>query len=815
MTIDPNDPILTAYVLDELNEEQRTLVEQALDSDAALRQTVDEIRATAQMLEHELHVEPAAALTSEQRAYLESRLEPTAAPASFSIQRTAWWAGGITALAACMTVAILFAQYFAGGNNANGPLAIEYDAAPAESGDALRSMLAEDEARSTADELVKESKTAREQFGALTDAGGARGSNEGSVVLGEAAAKSGRESQSILEEKVRERSNEAMYSQAPNQTMTASPMQPRPASPPPPLNQSIAPGAGGGGGSGAGGGLSSPAGAPARRGGANGGEIDGLLRQIDSRSRDDAPADRDANRPDDRREEPNTENYNYIIENDFIVPRGEQALSTFSIDVDTASFTNTRRFLEAGQLPPPDAVRIEELLNYFKYDDPAPSGEDPFAVNFEVGPAPWKPEHRLVRIGLRGEEIELDNRPPTNLVFLIDVSGSMNRPEKLPLLKKAFTMLVDSLTPDDRVAMAVYAGASGLVLPSTYAYNREQVFHAIDSLSAGGSTNGGAGIELAYNVAQEHFIEGGINRVILATDGDFNVGVSSEGDLVRMIEAKRETGVFLSVLGFGTGNLQDAKMEQLADRGNGQYAYIDSVDEAKRVLVDELGGTLVTIAKDVKVQVEFNPAQVAAYRLIGYENRLLAAQDFADDTKDAGELGAGMSVTALYEVVPVGVAFDEAETDELKYQQPAKPVDPENADEAITNELMTVKLRYKEPDGDESKLLTFPLIDQKNELDATSDDFRFASSVAAFGMLLRDSKYKGAANWSLVHDLAQSALGDDWGKSRAAFLEMIAKARRLKGDPQPPAEDADSNGEENAGDPDDDRPASGSGAGIR
>lgn len=807
MTIDPNDPILTAYVLDELNDEQRALVERAIESDASLRQTVDEIRTTAQALEHELHAEPAAALTSDQRAYLESRMEPTAEPASFSIHRTAWWAGGITALAACMTVAILFAQYFAGDNNAsNDPLAISRDAAPSEDGEALYSMMV-DEGASSAGEEMREAKTIREELGALRDA-----SNE-AATLGEAAAKSGRASEGERGEleRVRGRGNELMFSQAPNQTATASPqLQPRPTAPPPSNTLSVP---GGGGGGGASGGMTPPPGAPARRGGA-GGAVDDFVRQIDPRSRDQIPAEQDANRPADRRDEPNTENYNFIVENDFIVPRGEQALSTFSIDVDTASFTNTRRFLEAGQLPPPDAVRIEELLNYFKYDDPAPSGDDPFAVNFEVGPAPWKAEHRLVRIGLRGKEIELDNRPPTNLVFLIDVSGSMNRPEKLPLLKKAFTMLVDSLTPDDRVAMAVYAGASGLVLPSTFAYNREQVFHAIDSLSAGGSTNGGAGIELAYNIAQQHFIDGGINRVILATDGDFNVGVSSEGDLVRMIEAKRETGVFLSVLGFGTGNLQDAKMEQLADKGNGQYAYIDSVDEAKRVLVDELGGTLVTIAKDVKVQVEFNPAQVAAYRLIGYENRLLAAQDFADDTKDAGELGAGMSVTALYEIVPVGIEFDQAEMDDLKYQQPAKPVEPEDADEAVTNELMTVKLRYKEPDGDESKLLTFPLVDPKNDLEATSDDFRFASSVAAFGMLLRDSKYRGAADWSLVHELAQNALGEDRGKSRAAFLEMIAKARRLKGEPEPPAEEADASGDDKE-DADDDRPVSGNGAGIR
>ncbi|MBT8488061.1 MAG: VWA domain-containing protein, partial [Gemmatimonadetes bacterium] len=446
---------------------------------------------------------------------------------------------------------------------------------------------------------------------------------------------------------------------------------------------------------------------------------------------------------------------------------------TFSIDVDRASYANIRRFIEDGMRPPIDAVRIEELINYFPYDDPPPTGEHPFTVTAEVAPAPWQPQHHLVRVGVKGEEIDMAEAPANNLVFLLDVSGSMNSPDKLPLLKKALSMLVDELREDDRVAIVVYAGAAGMVLPSTPASEREKIREALGRLTAGGSTAGGAGIRLAYRVALENHIEDGNNRVILATDGDFNVGASSDAEMIRLIEEKREQGTFLTVLGFGTGNLQDAKMEQIADHGNGNFSYIDSELEAKKVLVDEMGGTLVTIAKDVKIQVEFNPARVAAYRLIGYENRLLAAEDFNDDTKDAGELGAGHSVTALYEVVPVGVESSAVirDVDPLRYQRDDEP-------EVLDNEeMLFVKLRYKQPDGDTSQLVTRKIGD--TVLD-TSDDFRFAAAVAAWGMLLRDSEHCADFTLDDVAELARGAVGEDPMGYRADFLGLVDRARSME-----------------------------------
>jgi Ca-activated chloride channel family protein len=469
----------------------------------------------------------------------------------------------------------------------------------------------------------------------------------------------------------------------------------------------------------------------------------------------------------------NTEQYSHIDENPFL-EAARAPLSTFSIDVDTASYSNTRRFLKDGQLPPKDAVRIEELINYFSYDYPQPVGEAPFSVTAEISEAPWNPQHRLVHIGLQGKRIPMENMPPANLVFLLDVSGSMNDPLKLPLVKAAMRTLTEQLTSRDRVAMVVYAGSSGLVLPSTPGDRKGEILAAIDRLEAGGSTNGGEGIELAYKIAQENFIRGGSNRVILATDGDFNVGVTSEGDLVRLIEEKRQGGVFLSVLGFGTGNVKDSTMEKLADKGNGNYAYIDSLGEARKVLGEQIGGTLFTIAKDVKIQVEFNPRQVAAYRLIGYENRILRDRDFNDDTKDAGEIGAGHTVTALYEVVPFGQKFENPGVDPLKYQEPVKPSEMANS-----NEMMTVKLRYKEPSQDQSKLLSVSLADSRARLASASENFKFASAVAAFGMLLRDSKYKSNASYSEVLELARASVGADPQGYRSEFVQLVETARDL------------------------------------
>jgi secreted protein with Ig-like and vWFA domain len=567
----------------------------------------------------------------------------------------------------------------------------------------------------------------------------------------------------------------------------------------------------------------------------------------------------------------NAESYARITDNTFLAVQANP-LSTFSIDVDTASYANVRRMLNQQTRPPRDAVRIEEMLNYFSYDYPQPKGDDSFSATMEVAACPWDPEHRLVRIGLKGREIEAEKRPACNLVFLIDVSGSMSSPDKLPLLKQSLALLVDRLLPEDTVSIAVYAGASGTVLPPTR--DKDEIRAALDRLHSGGSTNGGAGIQLAYRLAEDSFIKGGVNRVILATDGDFNVGVTSQDELTSLIERKAKSGVFLTVLGFGMGNLKDSTLEKLADKGNGNYAYIDSLTEGRKVLVEQINGTLVTIAKDVKIQVEFNPAQASAYRLIGYENRLLAKEDFNDDKKDAGEIGAGHTVTALYEVVPIGAGVrGTPAVDPLKYQptaeetpangkanewarfadpgdafinaymavqsseiaeqtgkpgealsrqqnaaagfayiarqwpdwQPsivdyrqkrvaetiarlqakvesvktAAPAAPAPPAKPASPELLTLKLRYKQPDGDKSKLLEFPLTDRGETWEKSSPDFRFAASVASFGMLLRESPHKGASTWETVRELALEGRGEDRSGYRAEFLTLIDKAKAV------------------------------------
>jgi Ca-activated chloride channel family protein len=471
----------------------------------------------------------------------------------------------------------------------------------------------------------------------------------------------------------------------------------------------------------------------------------------------------------------NTEEYNRIQENVFHAA-SRTPLSTFSVDVDRASYSNVRRFIRDGGAPPRDAVRIEEMVNYFSYAYPDPTGEHPFAVVTEVGAAPWNPQHQLVRIGLQGRRMPRAALPPSNLVFLIDVSGSMDQPNKLPLVQQSLRLLMNELSPDDRVAIVVYAGAAGLVLESTPGSRKDEIIDAIDRLQAGGSTAGAQGIRLAYEVARRSHIAGGNNRVILATDGDFNVGVSSQGELVQLIEEKRGQGTFLTVLGFGTGNLADARMEQLADHGNGNYAYVDDLMEGRKVLVSEMGGTLFTIAKDVKLQVEFNPARVYAYRLIGYENRLLADRDFNDDRKDAGEIGAGHSVTALYEVVPVGADSEVrvGTVDSLRYQRTdAEPVG------AFGREMMNVKVRYKAPDGEQSRLLSHA-VQVPARGGATSDDFRFAAAVAAFGMVLRESEHRGRATVEQVLTLARGARGGDAEGYRAEFIRMVENYALLR-----------------------------------
>jgi Ca-activated chloride channel family protein len=480
------------------------------------------------------------------------------------------------------------------------------------------------------------------------------------------------------------------------------------------------------------------------------------------------------------RQDFDTAAYDHISENPFL-PAATNPLSTFSIDVDTASYSNVRRFINTGSLPPKDAVRVEEMINYFSYDYREPEGDKPFSIDLDGTSCPWDESHRLVRIGLKGREVTNQNRPASNLVFLLDVSGSMSPVERLPLVKQAMRLLVEKLTEKDRVAMVIYAGGSGLALPSTTGDRKEVILSALEDLKAGGSTNGAEGIELAYKIAVDNFIKGGVNRVILATDGDFNIGVTNQGDLTRLIEEKAKSGVFLSVLGVGTDNLKDSTMQKLADKGNGNYAYLDSIDEARKVLVQQINGTLMTIAKDVKIQVEFNPARVASYRLIGYEKRILRKEDFNNDKVDAGEIGAGHTVTALYEIVPAGTdATDPASSvpavDPLKYQAAATA----QSDSKASQEMVTVKLRYKKPDGDTSQLLERAFVDNGSKFVNAAPDLKFAAAVAQFGMILRDSQYKGKGSLGAVIEWAQEGKGRDAAGYRAGFIEMARKTQALK-----------------------------------
>ncbi|MBC8046800.1 MAG: VWA domain-containing protein, partial [Fimbriimonadaceae bacterium] len=469
----------------------------------------------------------------------------------------------------------------------------------------------------------------------------------------------------------------------------------------------------------------------------------------------------------------NTEAYNTINENGFKKVIGNP-LSTFSIDVDNASYSNIRRFISYGQTPPKDAVRIEEMINYFDYDYAQPTNEDPFAINMEISDCPWNKESKIIMVGLQGKDIDYSETDPSNLVFLIDVSGSMQSENKLPLVKKSLNYLIDNLNAQDKIALVVYAGAAGMVLPSTPVSQKEKIKEAINKLEAGGSTAGGAGIQLAYKIASENFIESGNNRVILCSDGDFNVGVSSDAEMTRIIEEKRKSGVFITICGFGLGNYKDSKMEAIANNGNGNYYYIDQEKEAKKVFGTDMRGTLFTIAKDVKIQIEFNPAKVEEYRLIGYENRLLNKEDFDNDAKDAGELGAGHKVTAMYEVKlrkdsyePKGMK-DPKQTEDLKYQ--TTEVKP---GAYYSDDIMNLKLRYKKPDGEVSKLIEKSIADDQIPFDQTSDNFRFVCSVVEFGMLLRESEYKGNATYEDVIKLAQNAKGKDTHAYRSEFISMV------------------------------------------
>jgi Ca-activated chloride channel family protein len=470
--------------------------------------------------------------------------------------------------------------------------------------------------------------------------------------------------------------------------------------------------------------------------------------------------------------EHNTEEYDRIYENSF-KEATQNPLSTFSIDVDNASYSNVRRFLSNNQLPPKDAVRIEEMINYFNYDYPQPNGEHPFSFSNEVADCPWNTDHKLVHIGIQGKSLNYDALKPSNLVFLIDASGSMSSNNKLPLLKKGLKLLINGLSENDRIAIVAYAGSAGLVLPSTKVSQKEIIIEALNRIESGGSTAGGQGIQLAYKVAKENLMINGNNRVILATDGDFNVGVSSSSDLVRLIEEKRKDDIYLTICGFGMGNYKDGRMEQISNAGNGNYFYIDTIKEAKKVFSTEMRANMFTIAKDVKIQIEFNPAHVKAYRLIGYENRVMNNEDFNDDKKDAGELGAGHTVTALYEVIPVDSNEKVKQHDALKYQKTEITNASDNA------EILTIKFRYKKPKKDKSVLITKTIVDKGLELELTSNNFRFSSAVAGFGLLLRDSKYKGDLTYSMIEKLAVNAKGDDANGYRNEFLNVLETAELL------------------------------------
>ena len=461
-----------------------------------------------------------------------------------------------------------------------------------------------------------------------------------------------------------------------------------------------------------------------------------------------------------------SESYKGNPENKFKSSK-EEPLTTLSIDVDNASYTNIRRMINNGQTPPADAVRVEEMINYFNYNYPQPTDDKPFTVYTEYSECPWNPEHKLLHVGIQGKKIATENLPKANLVFLIDVSGSMADQNKLPLVKSSLKLLVDNLREEDRVAIVVYAGNAGEVLSSTSGSNKEKIMDAINRLESGGSTAGGAGIELAYKIAESNFMKNGNNRVILCTDGDFNVGISGDDDLQKLIESKRDLGIFLTCLGYGMGNYKDSKLEILADKGNGNYGYIDNLQEANKMLVTGLGGTLYTIAKDVKIQIEFNPSEVVAYRLIGYENRLLNTEDFTDDKKDAGELGAGQTVTTIYEIIPAGVEDKFTQhLPKLKYQKNELTV------YATNKEIATVKFRYKKPDEKESNELIYPVSNNEILLENSTEIYRFSAAVALFGMLLEKSEFSGNGNYEMVIDLAQNAKADDADGYKAEFVRL-------------------------------------------
>ena len=740
MNIDPKDPRLTAYALGELESEtERIEIEKALDGSEELTQIVAQIGQTAALMTEELQKEPSPGLAPKHQQRIESELQGPGG--FFSLHVGKWAFGGAAAAAACLILAMIVTPNLLQSKSDGNTVVQRFR----QGINALSSL------SSPSDERLAEEADPNTDFGNRRY----QAEQTGALVRNEDSEMVAQIEEPAAASKLRKTGPES---------------QPAPS----------APAAGMVGGeireSAQVGRSRADMQAPSERGA---GSYSDSSSKLPNREAETPAVVADARPLDIPAPDFNTEAYDRIEDNPFLEV-SQNPLSTFSIDVDTASYANVRRFLQRGTLPPKDAVRIEEMLNYFSYDYPVPSGEGPFSASVEVAQAPWALEHRLVRIGLKGKEVAMEDRPSSNLVFLLDVSGSMRPSNKLPLLKKAMRLLVDRLGEKDRVAIVVYAGASGLVLPSTSADQKERILAALENLEAGGSTNGGSGIRLAYQSAVSHFISGGINRVILATDGDFNVGTTNQGDLTRLIEDNARSGVFLTVLGFGMGNYKDSTLEKLADMGNGNYAYIDNINEARKVLVDEINSTLITIAKDVKIQIEFNPLQVSAYRLIGYENRLLRQEDFNDDTKDAGEIGAGHTVTVFYEIVPAGRGLSIPGVDPLKYQTPMGTTEV-----AQSGELLTLKLRYKQPDGQTSRLLEFPVRDADQAYSQASQDFKFAAAVASFGMILRESPYKGNGTLAAVLELAEEGKGSDPHGYRGEFLELVKLARALSSESRP------------------------------
>jgi len=751
MKIDPNDPRLTAYALGELDETEQQAIEHELLHSEAARQAVEEIRATAEVLKTELGTEPRLQLSEAQRFSIERKFQPAKSRGLFGPSRVLYTGGAL--LAAASLFLLISLNWLAIRRSPDRLADTARNNKINNSGLGNPTSLTRTPGNiSVTDQnhpaLQTSNITSTKNSGAQMD-----GKRQGAAIGTELIVRNQAVSQPHLQ-----------AGQVVQKGIVANSAVAIPMVPPATLTPTAGPGMGGGIGGGIGMGRFR---SQRQFSFMNSSSVHQAYEAEEFKTLRDKQRLILEDWVRKQREDFNTEAYDRVVDNPFLRAT-QNPLSTFSIDVDRAAYANLRRFLSSGALPPKDSVRIEEMVNYFPYTYAGPKNGDPFSAQVEVASAPWKPEHRLVKVGLKGRDITQDKRPPSNLVFLIDVSGSMQPPNKLPLIKRGLPLLVEKLTENDRVAVVVYAGASGLVLPSTSCDHKAKILAALENLEAGGSTNGGSGIQLAYDTAISNFIKGGTNRVILATDGDFNVGVTNQGELTRLIEEKAKSGVFLSVLGFGMGNYKDSTLEKLADKGNGNYAYVDSLQEARKVLVEEMGGTLITIAKDVKIQVEFNPALVGAYRLIGYENRILRAEDFNDDTKDAGEIGAGHTVTALYEVVPAGKEGALPGIDALKYQKPV-----EVTRESKSGELLTLKLRYKDPDGRTSKLIQVPVSDRGTNWTQASRDFKFASAVAALGMILRDSPYKGNATLGSVLELAEAGKGEDKQGYRAEFVELV------------------------------------------